>query len=202
MSFRGRERERKKRKKKEKGHLLINSTQYAQRARAIQSKPRIQQVSDDGDMRQLIDRLRAEIAFLREQLKNNNEAANERASKEAQGSRSGRSGEKEIELQNQLLDIQENYNALSQRHAKLISEITRARDTEEPPTSIMEYTDTAVDRLKRSNSFAEAVEQVVLGTLFLVFLFFLSLLFSFPFLFLSPDNPQNMKRQSRAWKLR
>lgn len=143
---------------------IANSAQYAQRARAIQSKPRIQQVSDDGDMRQLIDRLRAEIAFLREQLKNSNEAANERASKEAQSSRSGRSGEKEIELQNQLLDIQENYNALSQRHAKLISEITRARDTEEPPASIMEYTDTAVDRLKRSNSFAEAVEQVVLGT--------------------------------------
>jgi kinesin family protein 4/21/27 len=114
-------------------------------------------------MKQLVDRLRAEIAFLREQLKNNTESS-ERMPKDAQGSRSGgRSGEKEIELQNQLLDIQENYNALSQRHAKLISEITRARDTEEPPALTSEYTDTAVDRLKRSNSFAEAVEQVVLG---------------------------------------
>jgi hypothetical protein len=114
-------------------------------------------------MKQLVDRLRAEIAFLREQLKNNTESS-ERMTKDTQGSRSGgRSGEKEIELQNQLLDIQENYNALSQRHAKLISEITRARDTEEPPALTTEYTDTAVDRLKRSNSFAEAVEQVVLG---------------------------------------
>ncbi|KAF8534083.1 hypothetical protein BDD12DRAFT_445709 [Trichophaea hybrida] len=140
----------------------LNTIQYAQRARAIQSKPRIQQISDDGDMKQLVDRLRAEIAFLREQLKNNTESS-ERMPKDAQGSRSGgRSGEKEIELQNQLLDIQENYNALSQRHAKLISEITRARDTEEPPALTSEYTDTAVDRLKRSNSFAEAVEQVVL----------------------------------------
>jgi hypothetical protein len=114
-------------------------------------------------MKQLIDRLRAEIAFLREQLKNNRAESNERTSKDTQGPRSGRSGEKEMELQNQLLDLQENYNALSQRHAKLISEITRATDTEEPPAYTTEYTDTAVERLKRSNSFAEAVEQVVLG---------------------------------------
>lgn len=114
-------------------------------------------------MKQLVDRLRAEIAFLRDQVKNNIENS-ERAPKDAQNSRNGRSGEKEIEMQNQLLDLQENYGALSQRHAKLISEITRARDTEEEPVyHATEYADTAVERLKRSNSFAEAVEQVVLG---------------------------------------
>ncbi|KAA8899954.1 hypothetical protein FN846DRAFT_166864 [Sphaerosporella brunnea] len=139
----------------------LNTIQYAQRARAIQSKPRIQQVADDADMKQLIDRLRAEIAFLREQLKNNRAESNDRAAKDAQGPRSGRSGEKEVELQNELLDLQENYNALSARHAKLISEITRATDTEDIPVTT-EYVDTAVERLKRSNSFAEAVEQVVL----------------------------------------
>jgi hypothetical protein len=114
-------------------------------------------------MKQLIDRLRAEIAFLREQLKNNRAESNERTLKDEKGPRSGRSGEKEVELQNELLDLQENYNALSQRHAKLLSEITRVTDSEALPATTAEYTDTAVERLKRSNSFAEAVEQVVLG---------------------------------------
>lgn len=110
-------------------------------------------------MKQLVDRLRAEIAFLREQLKNNN--ASESNDRSTGKGGANRSGEKEIELQNQLLDLQENYSALSQRHAKLISDIARARDTEEPAQ--VEYADTAVERLARSNSFAEAVEQLVLG---------------------------------------
>jgi predicted glycosyl hydrolase (DUF1957 family) len=113
-------------------------------------------------MKQLIDRLRAEIAFLREQLKNNRVESNERT-KDEKTSRSGRSGEKEVELQNELLDLQENYNSLSQRHAQLISQITRATDSEALQVTTAEYTDTAVERLKRSNSFAEAVETVVLG---------------------------------------
>lgn len=112
-------------------------------------------------MKQLVDRLRAEIAFLREQLKNSN--ASESNDRSTGKGGSNRSGEKEIELQNQLLDLQENYSALSQRHAKLISDIARARDTEEPAQ--IEYADTAVERLARSNSFAEAVEQLVLGKL-------------------------------------
>ncbi|KAL7275607.1 hypothetical protein RUND412_001439 [Rhizina undulata] len=138
----------------------LNTIQYAQRARAIQSKPKIQQISDDSDMRALVERLRAEIAFLREQIKNNSESRD----RETKGdkNRPERSNEKERELQNQLLDLKENYGALSQRHAKLISEIARARESEEAAAPATEYTDSAVERLKRSNSFAEAVEQVVL----------------------------------------
>lgn len=138
----------------------LNTVQYAQRARAIQSKPRIQQISDDGDMKALVERLRAEIAFLREQVKSSSESNNRTPSKASQA-RSERSNEKEMELQNQLLDLQENYGLLSQRHTRLISEITRARDCQEAANNA-EYTDSAEERLARSNSFAEAVEQVVL----------------------------------------
>lgn len=113
-------------------------------------------------MKQLVERLRAEITFLRDQLKNNNSSDNGDRPKNGTTSRTERSNEKEIELQNQLLDLQENYSALSQRHAKLISEIARAREPDESlPHS--EYADTAIERLNRSNSFAEAVEQLVLG---------------------------------------
>ncbi|CUS14370.1 unnamed protein product [Tuber aestivum] len=140
----------------------LNTVQYAQRARAIQSKPRIQQVSDDGDMKALVERLRAEIAFLRDQLKNHSESSSGASS--GGQSRSERSGDKEreMELQNQLLDLQENYGALSQRHAKLISEITKVRDTQELSAQTNDYADTAEDRLARSNSLSVAVEQVVL----------------------------------------
>ena len=139
----------------------LNTVQYAQRARAIQSKPRIQQVADESDKQALIDRLRAEVAFLREQIRNaergdkRNHAPQERAE---------RQNEREMDLQNQLLDIQENYTALSGRHAKLISEIAKARDTEASLNDDIDGAngDSAVERLKRSNSFAEAVEQVVL----------------------------------------
>ncbi|KAI9828082.1 MAG: hypothetical protein M1832_003609 [Thelocarpon impressellum] len=142
----------------------LNTVQYAQRARAIQSKPRIQQVADDGDKQALIDRLRAEVAFLREQIRNA-ERADKRGN--APQERAERSNEREMDLQNQLLDIQENYTALSGRHAKLISEIARARDTEASQNDNLEglegaVGDSAVERLNRSNSFAEAVEQVVL----------------------------------------
>jgi len=114
-------------------------------------------------MKQLIDRLRAEIAFLREQLKCNRAESNDRTTNEkTRGARDSRLAEREVELQNQLLDLQENYTALSQRHAKVISEITRATDREETRAHHTEYADSAVDRIKRSNSFAEAVEQVVL----------------------------------------
>lgn len=139
----------------------LNTVQYAQRARAIQSKPEIQQISDESDKQALIDRLRAEVQFLRDQISNSDrsdmrgEAAQEKLE---------RQNDRETELQNHLLDVQENYTALSQRHAKLISEITKARDTEShaTPTLTDAIGDSAVERLKRSNSFAEAVEQVVL----------------------------------------
>ncbi|KAL5363397.1 hypothetical protein BJX96DRAFT_118370 [Aspergillus floccosus] len=140
----------------------LNTVQYAQRARAIQSKPRIQQVADDSDKHAVIERLKAEVAFLRQQLRNVEE--NDRRITVPQ-ERAERQNEREIELQNQLLDVQESYNALSQRHAKLISEL--AKDSEHPadanPDDIASAVGkSSVERLKRSHSFAESVEQVVL----------------------------------------
>ncbi|ESZ95654.1 kinesin [Sclerotinia borealis F-4128] len=140
----------------------LNTVHYAQRARAIQSKPRIQQVSDESDKQAVIDRLKAEVAFLRDQI-TNSESGGDRRSKPT-SERPERQNEREVELHNQLLDTQENYTALSQRHAKLISELARARDEEVADNQAHENTlvDSATERLKRSNSFAEAVEQVVL----------------------------------------
>ena len=140
----------------------LNTVQYAQRARAIQSKPRIQQVSDESDKQALIERLKAEVAFLREQIRSTERGGDRRG--HATIERPERQNEREVELQNQLLDIQENYTALSGRHAKLISEMAKARDGELADNQAFEDTlgDSATERLKRSNSFAEAVEQVVL----------------------------------------
>ncbi|KAL4802131.1 hypothetical protein BDV18DRAFT_147567 [Aspergillus unguis] len=140
----------------------LNTVQYAQRARAIQSKPRIQQVADDGDKHAVIERLKAEVAFLRQQLRNAED--NDRRST-APPERAERQNEREIELQNQLLDAQEGYNALSQRHAKLISDL--ARDSEHSAEGgengeVESVAANPVERLKRSHSFAESVEQVVL----------------------------------------
>ena len=104
------------------------------------------------------------MAFLREQIRNV-----ERSEKRIHvpQERSERSNGRERDLQNQLLDIQENYTALSGRHAKLIAEIAKARDTEATQNDEIEGAmgsmgESAVERLKRSNSFAEAVEAVAL----------------------------------------
>ncbi|KAI0799892.1 hypothetical protein GGR55DRAFT_471216 [Xylaria sp. FL0064] len=140
----------------------LNTVQYAQRARAIQSKPRIQQV-EDGDKQAIIERLKAEVAFLREQIRSSERSGRERRNVVA-GERSERHNERETELQNQLLDVQENYTTLSQRHAKLIAEMAKARDNEAAENQSLDGTlgDSATERLNRSNSFAQAVEQVVL----------------------------------------
>ncbi|KAK4667232.1 hypothetical protein QC763_307390 [Podospora pseudopauciseta] len=139
----------------------LNTVQYAQRARAIQSKPRIQQV-EEGDKQAIIDRLKAEVAFLREQIRSAERGGGERRTL-APGERPERQSEREVELQNQLLDAQENYTALSQRHAKLIAELARARDEEQLENQLEKNLgDSATERLNRSNSFAQAVEQVVL----------------------------------------
>lgn len=140
----------------------LNTVQYAQRARAIQSKPRIQQV-EDGDKQAIIERLKAEVAFLREQIRSSERGGGERRNAVA-GERSERQTEREADLQNQLLDIQENYTTLSQRHAKLIAEMAKARDHEAAENQTLDETlgDSATERLNRSNSFAQAVEQVVL----------------------------------------
>lgn len=152
----------------------LNTVQYAQRARAIQSKPRIQQIADESDKHAVIERLKAEVAFLRQQLRNA-EDSDRRATQPRERSSERQNG-KEIDLQNQLLDVQESYNALSQRHARLISEM--ARDSEQPQPQPQPQTEpqeestaddvasavgkNSVERLKRSHSFAESVEQVVL----------------------------------------
>ncbi|KAK6955667.1 hypothetical protein Daesc_003310 [Daldinia eschscholtzii] len=140
----------------------LNTVQYAQRARAIQSKPRIQQV-EEGDKQAIIERLKAEVAFLRDQIRNAERSGGERRNA-ATSEKSERQNERESELQDQLLDIQESYNSLSQRHAKLIAEMAKARDNEAAENqSLDEHVgDTATERLNRSNSFAQAVEQVVL----------------------------------------
>jgi len=139
----------------------LNTVQYAQRARAIQVKPQIQQVHDDSDKQAAIDRLRAEVQFLRDQIRLSERTDRKKGNSQDRGERQD---EREAELQNQLLDVQENYNALSARHAKLISEITKARDNNETETPMLKDAigDSALERLKRSNSFAEAVESVVL----------------------------------------
>ncbi|CAF9934004.1 MAG: hypothetical protein HETSPECPRED_009072, partial [Heterodermia speciosa] len=139
----------------------LNTLQYAYRARAIQSKPEIQQLSDDSDKQAVIDRLRAEILFLRDQI-NSSDRGDRRG--DASTERLDRQNDREMELQNHLLDVQENYTALTQRHAKLISEITKARDDRSHATPILTEAigNAAIERLNRSNSFAEAVEQVVL----------------------------------------
>lgn len=140
----------------------LNTVQYAQRARAIQSKPRIQQV-EERDKQALIDRLKAEVAFLREQVRSSERSVGDRRALPS-GERPERQNERETELQNQLLDAQENYSSLSQRHAKLIAEMAKARDMEEAENAQHEESlgETATERLNRSNNFAQAVEQVVL----------------------------------------
>ena len=142
----------------------LNTVQYAQRARAIQSKPRIQQI-EEGDKQAIIDRLKAEVAFLRDQISNSSHnGESPRRLGVGSNDKSDRQTERESELQNQLLDTQENYTALGQRHAKLIAEMARAREKENTgDMPIMdEFGASATDRLNRSNSFAQAVEQVVL----------------------------------------
>lgn len=140
----------------------LNTVQYAQRARAIQSKPRIQQV-EEGDKQAIIERLRAEVSFLRDQIRSAaGDTGSPRRGPAAPSDRSDRQSEREVELQNQLLDAQENYNALGHRHARLISEMAKAREHEENSLVGDAHADSATDRLNRSNSFAQAVEQVVL----------------------------------------
>lgn len=140
----------------------LNTVTYAQRARAIQSRPEIQQSHDETDKQAAIDRLKAEVSFLRDQVRG--QERGDRRSIYPVQDRPDRPRGREVDLQTQLMDMQENYNALSQRHAKLIAEITRARDDESEDTPMLKDAigEKAVERLNRSNSFAEAVEQVVL----------------------------------------
>ena len=138
----------------------LNTVSYAQRARAIQSRPEIQQSREEGDKQAAIDRLRAEVSFLRDQIRHSEHA--ESKGIDTRG-RSEKLRGREAELQTQVMDMQENYNALSNRHAKLISELSRARDGDSDTPLLKEAIGAnAMERVKRSNSFAEAVEQMVL----------------------------------------
>ncbi|KAL7929756.1 kinesin-like protein [Trichoderma chlorosporum] len=142
----------------------LNTVQYAQRARAIQSKPRIQQI-EEGDKTAIIERLKAEVAFLREQIRSaNGQGDLPPHSANRSSERSERQNEREAELQNQLLDLQENYGTLNNRHARLIAEMAKARESEFQHHLQLDelQEENATDRLNRSNSFAQSVEQVVL----------------------------------------
>ncbi|KAK5107879.1 hypothetical protein LTR62_000589 [Meristemomyces frigidus] len=135
----------------------LNTVTYAQRARAIQSRPEIQQTYEDGDKQAAIERLRSEVSFLRDQLKHIDRP-------DARDTLSTRSRGREVELRSQLSDMQENYSALSSRHAKLVSELSKARDNDEADTPLLKEAigEHATERIKRSSSFAQAVEQMVL----------------------------------------
>ncbi|RMD45020.1 hypothetical protein DV735_g33, partial [Chaetothyriales sp. CBS 134920] len=134
----------------------LNTVQYAQRARNIQIKPKIQHIQDDADKQALIDRLRTEVNFLRQQIRSTEGAADRRAGDALE--RINRPSERETELQNQLLDVQESYSTLSQRHAKLVAELTNSNDSQAP----LMAGESAVDRLKRSQAHQRQIEQIVL----------------------------------------
>jgi chromosome segregation ATPase len=137
----------------------LNTVQYAQRARAIQSKPQIQTIHDDSDKQAVIERLRAEVSFLRDQIR-----LSERSDRKpgAPQDRSERLHERDVELQNQLLDIQENYNALSQRHAKLIGHISKVKASDAEDASEEIHGETAIERQERAKSSAGAIESMIL----------------------------------------
>jgi len=140
----------------------LNTLDYARRARSIQVRPMIQQSNEDGDKQRAIDELRATVQHLRAQIGQSEHGLDRAGS--VRNRTSDRPNRLQEELQTQLMDMQENYTALSQRHAKLISEISKARDdgNAETPVLLEAIGGDAMERLKRSNSFAEAVEQVVL----------------------------------------
>lgn len=139
----------------------LNTVSYAWRAKHIQSKPEIQQSHEDSDKQAAIERLRQEIHFLREQIRHSDMSGGRAMEK---SERSDRIRGRETELHDQLLDMQENYNALSKRHAKLIAEISKSRDSEGGATPLLNEAigENASERIQRSSSFAEAVEQLVL----------------------------------------
>lgn len=129
----------------------LNTVQYAQRARNIQSKPRIQQVNEDGDRQATIERLRSEVAFLRQQIR-----STEGGERKPESSRE-RAGATDLKLEHQLLDVQQGYRALSERHAKLIGELTKqSRESQDLSN------EGPAERLKRSQENQQQIEQIVL----------------------------------------
>lgn len=129
----------------------LNTVQYAQRARNIQSKPQIQQINDDSDKQATIERLRTEVAFLRQQIRSS-EGVEGRSTSHVRGAQT------DVALQNELLDMQECYKHLSERHAKLVAELSR---TAEFDSSAEPGTESAADRLKRSRETQQQIEQII-----------------------------------------
>nr|POE51902.1 isoform 2 of kinesin-like protein kif21b [Quercus suber] len=134
----------------------LNTLSYAYRAQSIQSKPEIQQSHEDNDKQAAIERLRAEVTFLRDQIRSSEQNDQKSATN---GSKRG----KESALQIQLMDMQESYNALSQRHANLIGELSKARQNDGSDTPLLNEAvgGDATERIARSNSFAQAVDVVL-----------------------------------------
>lgn len=139
----------------------LNTIHYAQRARAIQSKPLIQHRMEDGDKQLVIDRLRSEIASLREQIR-----LSERSERKTNGTdrSGGRKQERENELQNQLLDIQENYSQLSQRHAKLMADAMQVNGHAPDQLSVLKVAlkNSSMHKTKTPSKFHEAIEHVIM----------------------------------------
>jgi hypothetical protein len=67
-----------------------------------------QQVTDESDKQPVIERLKAEVVFLRQQIRSSEEGSS------TPQDLGDRPNEREIKLQNQVLDVQESYTALSQ----------------------------------------------------------------------------------------
>jgi len=128
----------------------LNTVQYAQRARNIQSKPQIQRVNEDSDKQATIERLRSEVAFLRQQIRSAD--TGERKFDTARERNAA-----DVEMQNQLLDVQEGYRNLSERHAKLVAELTMSPDQPQDTT-----TESAAERLKRSQEHQKQIENMIL----------------------------------------
>ena len=128
----------------------LNTVQYAQRARNIQSKPKIQQVNDDTEKQAVIERLRSEVAFLRQQIRSADPSDRKpETSRERQNSGG-------VEMQNQMLDMEERYRALSERNAKLVAELTK-NSLEDVDVS----QETPAERLKRSQEAQSQIEQII-----------------------------------------
>ncbi|POS84648.1 hypothetical protein EPUL_002186 [Erysiphe pulchra] len=139
----------------------LNTLQYAQRARAIQSKPRIQHVSEDTDKQAVIKRLKAEVAFLRDKIRNTERG--DRNCNSGNADDLERTNDRELHLENQLFDVQEKYTAMSRRHAKFISDIAKARENELAICDTLENSsgERATERLERSNYFSDAISQAL-----------------------------------------
>ncbi|OLL25353.1 Kinesin-like protein KIF21A [Neolecta irregularis DAH-3] len=131
--------------------LNFDYVQYAQRARAIQLKPQIQELVEEGDLRDVIEKFRAEIAALRKVARRSN--FND-------GVRLERNSERQIELRNQLLDLQENYVTLGNRHAKLFSDLSKHQHESVMASPLQDREDVeyVMNRIQRSTSIAEAVD--------------------------------------------